>query len=115
MPVRRYYICDNDKCNHSFDVSQAYNDDRLKKCPKCKGHSLYQDLTGMHVSVIREATTIGQLAEKNTKKMGRYELEHKMEKDGLNEQAKNREKRKKLNKLSVMTKEQKVKYINEGE
>ena len=67
MP-RRYYICDD--CNYNFDITQRFEDPILKECPKCKG-KVYQDLVGIHTSVISEPKTIGQLAERNSKKLGK--------------------------------------------
>lgn len=112
MPVR-YYICDN--CDHQFNVTQKFEDKTLKKCPQCKKLKLYQDLTGMYAFVVKEPTTIGQLADRNTKKMGKYELENKMKEDGIPEAIRAREKRQKINKLSKMNEKQKAKYIMEGE
>lgn len=72
--VRRVFICDN--CDYSFEEYMD-RDEKLKvKCPSCKKNKLYQDLSGVYVGV-SNVTTIGQLAEKNTKSMGRYELENK--------------------------------------
>lgn len=112
MP-QRYYICDN--CDYKFDIRQGFNDPTLKKCPVCKKNKLYQDLTGMYGFVVQDAKTIGQLAERNRKKMGRYELENKMAEDKIPEQIAAREKRQKINKLSKMNEAQKKKYIMEGE
>lgn len=113
MPVRRYYICDN--CDHTFDISQGFNDEKLKKCPECNENSLYQDLSGQYSFVIGEPKTVGQLAERNTKKMGRYELEAKMVADGIPERIEKRKKIEKINKISKMTPDQKRKYIYEGD
>lgn len=71
--VNRYYICDN--CEHSFMIQQAMHESLKKKCPQCGKRSLYQDLTGQHVFIPGEPKTVGQLAERNTKKMGKYALE----------------------------------------
>lgn len=70
----RGYICDNDECAITFEVEQHRDDPRKKKCPACGKFSLYQDLSGIYVGV-REVKTIGQLAERNTKKLGTYGLE----------------------------------------
>lgn len=78
MKVNRYYICDN--CDHSFVVKQEMNENLKKRCPNCKKHKLYQDLTGQHVNVIGEPTSLQQLADRNTKEMGKYQLETEREK-----------------------------------
>lgn len=115
MAVQRYYICDKEECGYTFDLPQKTDEKRLKKCPKCKKMSLYQDLSGAYFAITKEPTTVGHLADRNTKKMGKYELESKRMKDGLDEQVQKREKRQKLKKLSSFTKEQKIKYIQDGE
>ena len=69
-------------CNHCGflwkDVTQSINDTPKKKCPKCSKMTLDRILFGgIHVFTRGEATTLGQLAEQNTKKMGHYELQDK--------------------------------------
>jgi hypothetical protein len=49
-------------------------------CPKCKKKkSVSQDFSesGQHIQVSRDASTVGEIAERNTKNMGTYELEDK--------------------------------------
>jgi len=83
----RYYVCDNDECGYTFEVEQDINDpSRKKKCPVCKKNSLYQDLSGIYVGV-REVKTLGQIADLNTKKLGRYGLEDKEAKELENQKA----------------------------
>lgn len=113
MPVRRYYICDS--CDHRFDIKQEFNEDTLKQCPECKQNELYQDLSGQYSFIIGEPTTVGQLADRNTKKMGRYELEDRMKADGIPERIEKRKKVEKVRKINSMTPEQKTRYIYEGE
>ena len=60
-------------CNHCGflwqDVIQSINDAPKKKCPKCSKMTLDRILFGgIHVFTRGEATTLGQLAEHNTKK-----------------------------------------------
>lgn len=86
--ITRYYICDN--CGHELSVRQNLHDEkRLKRCPKCKKHALYQDLSGQHTHVYQEPKTLGHLASRNTERFGKYELESKQ-----NELQINREKAK---------------------
>lgn len=76
----RGYICDNAECEYTFEVEQKRDDPLKKKCPVCKKFSLYQDLSGIYVGV-REVKSVGQLAERNTKALGRYGLEDRLEKE----------------------------------
>lgn len=74
--ITRYYICD--KCGHELSIRQELHDEkRLKKCPACKKHALYQDLTGQHSYVYGEPTTVIHQADRNASKAGKYELEAK--------------------------------------
>jgi predicted ATP-dependent serine protease len=72
--VNRYYVCD--ACDYSFCVKQELHDDkRLKRCPQCKKHKLYQDLTGQHTFIYSEPQTLGHQAARNTERAGKYQLE----------------------------------------
>lgn len=73
--ITRVYICD--ACEHSFEKEQGLHDKIKKKCPLCGKHKLYQDLSGQYVGRANEPSTVGHIADKNTQKMGRYELEDK--------------------------------------
>lgn len=74
--INRYYTCDN--CGHQLMVRQELHDEkRLKKCPQCKKHKLYQDLTGQHAYVYGTPTTVIQQADRNVSKSGKYEIEDK--------------------------------------
>ena len=60
-------------CNHCGflweDVTQSINDTPKKKCPKCSKMTLDRLISGgIHIFTRGEATTLGQLAEQNTKK-----------------------------------------------
>lgn len=80
MPlIIRHYICDN--CGYVLKKEQDRDDPkRYKKCPQCKKNALYQDLSGVYVGV-REVKTVGQIAERNTKKLGKYGLQAKEEQE----------------------------------
>jgi putative FmdB family regulatory protein len=78
MNINRYYICD--ACDHHFELLQDRDEPLKQKCPKCKKNKLYQDLTGQHSFVYQEPKTVGHLADRNTAKMGKYELETKRSK-----------------------------------
>lgn len=71
----RYYICEF--CDHNVQKEQKPDDPkRYKKCPSCKKNGLYQDLSGVYCGV-REVKTLGQVMERNTKKLGTYGLQAK--------------------------------------
>lgn len=109
-----------EKCSRDFSEfwSISSYDEKLNNltCESCgskKVHRNYQE-DNMVVSY-HEVKTIGQLAERNTKKMGKYHLEDKMQQDNMELHKKNKEVTAKRRKLNKMTPEQKHKYIMEGE
>lgn len=60
------------------DVQQSINDAPKKKCPKCEHMTLSRIIFGGIEPFVRgEATTLGQLAEKNSKRMGKYGVEER--------------------------------------
>lgn len=111
MPIYEYR-CEN--CEDQFEILQSISDEPLKKCQKCGKHSLEKILGCVLGFVKGRINTIGQLAESNTKKLGRYEREKvippmtQAEKD--QKDAKERAK-----KLANASKEVKEKYIHTGE
>jgi|TARA_R100001163_G_C5027110_1_gene168351 hypothetical protein len=61
-----------------------------------------------------EPSTIGQLADRNTEKMGRYEMSDRKEKDGINKSREGQERRDMHKKINSMTETQKLKWIRDG-
>ena len=105
------YVCAN--CDHTIeDVHQSIKDKPLVKCPQCGRMSLERVIYGGDIFVKGEATTIGQLADRNTKKMGKYELESKQRVD--NKKSELSDKQKLHRKINSMNSEQKRKWIMEG-
>lgn len=65
-------------CGHRFEIKQSIKDNPLKKCNACGQHMLERLMFGgIGAFIQQEATTVGQLASRNTKKMGKYELQEK--------------------------------------
>lgn len=73
------------KCNYSEEIFQKMSDEPLTKCPKCKKKQFRRIITQI-TAFVKDAKTLIQLAEKNTKKMGKYHLEDKIEENRLNKQ-----------------------------
>jgi putative FmdB family regulatory protein len=82
------YECDN--CNHNFEIRQDFDDKPLKKCPECRKNKLRRVLFAPYVAIRGEPTTIGQLAEKNTREMG------KVRKEEINQEYKEQKAKEKL-------------------
>lgn len=102
-------------CSHGEEVYQSFSDKPLTTCPKC-GEEQYRRviLTAPRISVKGEPTTIGQLSDRNTSKMGRYELQAREQADDIAGQLKQKEDRQTYKKINSMTAAQKKKYIEEG-
>lgn len=115
------YVCE--ECEDEFEVFQYLKDDPLVKCEKCGKDSLYKSIQPTFVND-NVPKTIGQLAERNTKKASKEQLanireEHrtmgkKAKKEMYKEAGINHIDNEIYNKLSKATPEQKQKYIAEG-
>uniref|UniRef100_A0A6M3IJG8 Uncharacterized protein n=1 Tax=viral metagenome TaxID=1070528 RepID=A0A6M3IJG8_9ZZZZ len=77
--ITRHYICDN--CSYSFIIQQSIHDGIKRRCPECYKMKLYQDLTGQIHFVKKDATTIGQQMEHNSKQMGKFGVEEATRQD----------------------------------
>jgi len=97
------------------DVVQNINDPPKKKCPRCAKHTLERVIYGgAHVFIRGEATTLGQLAEQNSKRLGKYGVEEKEAKK--NKQVKEGLKQHKegIKQINKMSESQKQRYIDNG-
>jgi len=66
------YICKN--CGHELkDVLQSIKDEPLTLCDNCGEHSLSRIIFGGRAAFVENVSTIGQLADKNTRRMGAYQ------------------------------------------
>jgi hypothetical protein len=98
----------------------SIHDPLKKKCPECGKYELYQDLTGQHTFIYQEPKTLGHLAERNTERAGKYELEkarsEMRQKPEPNKTWYNKEGKNLAKELSGLnTPEKKKKYIFTGE
>ena len=115
MPL---YDFECEPCAYYTEIRQGFEDPSTLECPVCSQQTLKKVfINPPHCYVRGESTTIGQLADRNTKNMGSYERQEKSEADrnGKKLTAKQKEKRKLNQKLASMTPEQKVKWIKEGD
>ena len=69
MPVYEYQC---ETCDHNFEIEQKIKAKPKKKCPECGKNSLERLISPPMISIRGNINTIGQLAEANTKKLGRY-------------------------------------------
>lgn len=111
MPVY-HYGCKN--CGDDFETYRSIKADKLTTCTKCNSESLEIVIDGPFDMSVKEVKTIGQLAEQNSKKMGKELLQRKMESDGITAQQEKKEKMATMNKLASLTPEKQDKYIRTG-
>jgi putative FmdB family regulatory protein len=82
MPLIPYQC---EKCDHYFEITQGYHDERLTKCPECKKSALKQVFCSPYIA--QPIQSVGSLAEKNTREMGIYGREAKWKADTENRDA----------------------------
>jgi len=111
MPTYHYKCC---QCKEEFETFHSIKEPLRKSCPFCDIEGLEVVLDGPPVIINKEVKTIGQLAEKNAKNLGTYELQEKMATDGTVERIKKQEKRQELNKIAKLSPDKVTKYIETG-
>lgn len=114
MPTYEY-ACSG--CGHSFEIVQPMKDKTKRKCPSCKKTKLKRVIGTPMVFIKGEPQTVGHQAERNTEKMGRYELG---DKEGKRKESSKKEQSflgsgpASPRQIRKMTSEQKKKYIEKG-
>jgi putative FmdB family regulatory protein len=106
------YSCDN--CGlHQKDVYQSIKDKAYKICPECNNNSYKRLISGgLDVFVSREPSTIGQIADRNSKK-NKTKLSELQAKKKESEPQK--EDKSYIRKINKMTPTQRKKWIMEGD
>lgn len=106
------YIYRCEKCQVEFEATHSYKE-KINEC-QCGG-LVSKVICPPIVASVKDIKTIGQLAEKNSKKMGKYKLSELRDKDieskGGIEKVKRNER---IKKIGRMTAKQKVKYLEDG-
>lgn len=110
------YKCEN--CGHEEEREEKMGPSKLLKCPKCKKKKLERLISASIGFVRQDAKTIGQVMDRNAKKLGRYEKDH-LRKDYILSGQEERDKKRKadreeITKISKMSPEQKQRYIQNG-
>lgn len=103
-------------CGHKFDVEQSIKDRPLKKClnPKCKHLSIERVIYAPLAFVKQSPTTLGQLADRNSKKLGKYEVSERDAKKKEDSKTAMAEAKAEMKKLARLTEKQKTRYIEDG-
>lgn len=113
MP-RYDYECEN--CGFQLnDVYQSMSDKPLSRCKNCKKNKLKRVIFSPHVFVRGEPTTMGQLAERNSEKMGKSQVQDLTLKDKDSKRtALSEAKNEMRSKIHSMNDAQKRRYIEDG-
>jgi putative FmdB family regulatory protein len=69
-----HYQCQH--CSHQFLIQRSIKEEMLTLCPSCQTNSLQTVFYAVQV-IDAEPKTLGALAERNTDRMGVYELQEK--------------------------------------
>ena len=113
MPTYDYECSE---CGYYKEVFQKFSEKPLIRCPQCKKHKFRRVILGApHISVKGEPSTIQHLADRNTQKLGKYELQDKMQADNMDKVKKDREVNQRRNKINKMSTAEKIKYIEKGD
>lgn len=94
------YKCSN--CNIEITVQQSIKDKPLTKCESCNHDCLERVISGGICSIMKySSNTLGSAIDKNTSKMGKYELQEKRYNDTKNyKQARKKSKEAAIKKLT---------------
>lgn len=110
------YDFECEPCAYYTEIKQRPSDPSTHICPLCEEETLKKVfISPPYMSVRGDVKTLGQQADKNTKKMGRYELEDKNRENNMDLHKKHKEVSAKRRKINNMTPQQKVKWIREGD
>jgi len=113
MPL---YDFECEPCAYYTEIRQGPDDPDVQDCPLCEKRTLRKVfINAPAISVIGEPTTVKHLADRNTKKMGKYEIEAKNAENNSDQYKEARKSREQRRKINSMTQEQKIKWIKEGD
>ena len=66
--ITYHYVCK--QCSADFELLESIKDEPLKECPLCHSDQICRIIHApLYVKVVGEPTTLGQLAERNSKGM----------------------------------------------
>lgn len=111
------YDFECESCAYYTEIKQSFDDPNTHNCPHCGKKTLVKVFINPPSIMVRgEPSTIGQLADRNTKKMGKYEIEDKNKANGIKPENTVDKKRREINRrINSMTKTQKLKWIKDGD
>lgn len=103
-------------CAFYTEIKQSFDAPSRHTCPHCEKETLVKVFINAPSVMIRgEPTTIGHLADRNTSKLGKYELQDKNMQNNIGQNKEATDKRKLNRKINSMTQTQKLKWIRDGD
>jgi len=113
MPTYDYECSE---CGHLEEMFQKFSEKEVNTCPECASSTYGRVILHAPFSFVKgEPTTVQQLADRNTQKMGHYELQDRRKADNMDVHKKNKEANAIRNKINKMTPQQKRNYIENGD
>jgi putative FmdB family regulatory protein len=110
------YDFECEPCAFYIEIKQGFNDPSTHTCPICGKETLVKVFINPPAIMIRgEPVTIAQLADRNTQKMGKYELKDKNAKNNIHQASEITEQRKLNRRINKMTQQEKVRWIKDGD
>lgn len=108
------YECNN--CGHKItDFYQPITSEAITYCNECKKNTLERLISIPYIAIKGEAKTIGQLAERNSNRFGKAQVEDKTMKDRESKKQALAEAKKEMrSKVNRMSETQKRRYIEDG-
>jgi len=113
MPI---YDFECEKCAYYTEIKQRMEESSVYECPHCGDLTLKKVFINPPAMFVRgDPHTIGQMADRNTSKMGKYELQDKQAQDGANNNKEEIKKGELHKKINAMTPAGKLKWIQNGD
>jgi putative FmdB family regulatory protein len=112
------YDFECEPCSYHIEMIQRHDAPQTHKCPICEQQTLNKIFINAPNIIVRgEPTSIAQQAERNTAKMGNYELEAKRFNDKVDSKLndKQRSARERNRAIVSMTPEQQTHWVKTGE
>ena len=107
MPIYEYRC---NACGYETEIFQSMNAKNIKKCPNCLQKKFEKLISGGCHAFVTAVTTLGQLAERNSKSMGDELVAKKMDEYGIKPNTLDDVDRR----LRSASKEEITKYIEDG-
>jgi putative FmdB family regulatory protein len=113
MPIYDFECAD---CCYYTEIKQGMDEPSTHECPHCENQTLVKVFINPPLAFVRGSpSTIGHLADRNTEKMGKYELEDRKNQDGIKKNKEAEQTREMHKKINAMTPQQQVKWIRTGD